>query len=388
MPAQELDLETVRELYERGRFVQAYQAGPGSLESWQGTEARLLAGRLAIMLGAPRLGTALHMSAWRGDREDPEAVFYHVCALLGRRGPWEAWQALKRATGAEGERAELWALRGRLLGCFRDFDAAEDCLGRAEELDGQSPWIRVERSWLLQQEDRYEDALLAARAALELKDWYGPAVLLTGHLLQLLDRDGEARSFLEEGLAHTENSAVAAQLILLQKELGASSEALATLDRYAELTPLLEKKGRAWLDAMRGDLAYATGDLAEAARLAARVGEPFYEKIAERVRNGGRAGKRVMPLGLPLGKPGAAALRARQQEFRVVAADLTSRDGGLSVTMPSSTCHGSHANAPASRRSPCSPQHCWFQAPLLRRRSAQSWRGSIKRTRPIRSAAS
>src|SRR5690242_3470124 len=86
-------LPEVRDLYERGLYVQAYRRGEeafGPLRTWAGTDARVMAGRLAMQLGDMRLGRRLHSAAWRQDRTHPEACYYRASALLERRGPLAA----------------------------------------------------------------------------------------------------------------------------------------------------------------------------------------------------------------------------------------------------------------------------------------------------------
>ena len=55
------------DLYQRGLCLQAYQLSEtiGPIPAWTGTDARLLAGRLAIHLGALRLTYRMHLLAWR-----------------------------------------------------------------------------------------------------------------------------------------------------------------------------------------------------------------------------------------------------------------------------------------------------------------------------------
>ena len=63
-------LAAIRDLYERGRMLQAYQAGLGlgPLHTWQGTEAQVMAGRLAGHLGAMRQSAWLLRCAYRARR--------------------------------------------------------------------------------------------------------------------------------------------------------------------------------------------------------------------------------------------------------------------------------------------------------------------------------
>src|SRR6187549_1016771 len=91
------DLARIGDLYDRGLYLQAWQASTrvGPLREWRGTSARVLAGRLAGNLGAQRLGRVLHFRAWRDDREDLEALYSYTYALLDRRGPLDAWSVLR-----------------------------------------------------------------------------------------------------------------------------------------------------------------------------------------------------------------------------------------------------------------------------------------------------
>jgi TPR repeat protein len=128
-----------------------------------------MAGRLAGNLGASRLAMWLHLQAWRDDREHPHACYYYARTMLHRRGPLEAWKVLCRygelSDAPPKLRAEWMAFYGYVTGLLRDFDVAERWLERAEELDPGNPWICIERSGVLEQEDRYPDALRAAQAS-------------------------------------------------------------------------------------------------------------------------------------------------------------------------------------------------------------------------------
>src|SRR6185503_7271536 len=75
-------------LYDRGLYLQAYQMGEaiGSLRNWRGTEARILAGRLAGNLGSIRMADWHWVHAWRKDRKHPEALWFFTRYLMGARG--------------------------------------------------------------------------------------------------------------------------------------------------------------------------------------------------------------------------------------------------------------------------------------------------------------
>ena len=159
------------DLYQRGLCLQAYQLSEtiGPIPAWTGTDARLLAGRLAIHLGAPRLTYRMHLLAWRQDRTHPEACYYHARALQDRRGSLTAWRFLQRigelpAEAPANVRSDWLAFHACVLGRFRDFDAAESYLRRAEEVCPDQPWTCLERAFLLELEDRYEESLAACAA--------------------------------------------------------------------------------------------------------------------------------------------------------------------------------------------------------------------------------
>src|SRR5262245_31713873 len=104
----------------------------GPLTSWRGTAARVLAGRLAGNLGGGRLATALHFQAWRSDRTEPEACYYHGYNLLMRRGALRAWRYLRQVGPLDDAppvvRSHWLAMHAIVMGYLRDFDAAESLL--------------------------------------------------------------------------------------------------------------------------------------------------------------------------------------------------------------------------------------------------------------------
>lgn len=284
------DLARVKDLYDRGLYVQAWRASQiaGPLADWEGVEPRLLAGRLAYNIGAPRIAQALHMRAWRDDHDDPNALYFYARVIAERHGPLAALEFV-RARGdleraAAEPRADWLALEADLLATYRDFDAADALLTRAETLAPQRAWIHVERAGVLEGEDRLVEALASGRRSLELRPWYRPGVVFVAHALQQLGRDAEALELLIEADRRLECSAVSAHLAALLTELHRYDDARRAYDRYAELSPLLEKEGVEWLRARRADAAFYAGDLPAAAEIASAVDAPFYKRLAERLK--------------------------------------------------------------------------------------------------------
>jgi tetratricopeptide (TPR) repeat protein len=293
-------LDRMRDLYARGLCLQAYRAAEplGPFRLWSGADARVLAGRVAAHLGAPRLCHWLHLRARRAEPDHPEAAYYFGRAVLESRGPLAAWRFLRRqgelAGAPDALRAEWLALHGCVLGRLRDFDAAEAWLDRAQALAPDEPWPWIERAALLELEDRYEESLSASRRVLELRPGYRAGTQCVAHTLQLLGRDREALELLTEAAGRIESTFLLFQLAAVQTELGHHADARRTYDRFAELAVLLEKDSAAWLAARRADSAYFCGDRAAAAELARQVGEPLYQGFAAELGREPFAGRRAL----------------------------------------------------------------------------------------------
>lgn len=294
------DLARVRDLYDAGLYLQAWREAQkaGPLATWSGVEPRLLGGRLAYNLGAPRLAQSLHMRAWREDRANPYALYFYARIVSDRHGPLAALEFVRPYGDLDGAddvpRADWLALRADLLATYRDFDAADALLTRAESLASDRPWICIERARVLELEDRMNEALAAARRSLELRPWYRPGVAAVAHFLQQLGRDTEALDLLFEADRRLECAALAAQRAGLLTELRRHDDARRAYERFAELSPLLEKQGLEWLNARRADAACYAGSFAEARDLAASVDAPFYRKLSERLKTPDPGGKRVL----------------------------------------------------------------------------------------------
>ncbi|HMV86903.1 MAG TPA: tetratricopeptide repeat protein [Blastocatellia bacterium] len=300
-PAQ---IQPIKELYNRGLYLQAYEAALqlAPLEQWEGTDALLIAGRLAGMLGAPKLARRFHLKAWREDRAHAEAIYYYARAVWEWRGPWRAWMFMRRVDelpdADDVTQSDWFSLRAGLFAVLRDFDAAEALITRAEKLTPENPWMWIEKSSLLEFEDRYEEALAAARRALKLRPLYRPALQSLAHLLGLLDREAEARQLLESAVSRLECPSLLTQLAQLQIDTGDFAAARANLQLALDLSPLLEKEVCQALNGRLADAAYLSGDVAAAAALAEQAGEGFFKTIAKRLCQTSPEQKHVM---LPVG---------------------------------------------------------------------------------------
>ncbi len=295
VPLQEIpaaELETIQGLYDRGLCRQAYDAAEryAPLRCWSGRRARVLAGRIAMNLGAQRLSRALQLSAYRADRGNVETRAYFIATVCERFGLWRAWQWLKQFGEMEAhdkhERdalAYLHTQRARIAATWRDFETADEWLHRAEEIEPESPWLFTERSFVLEQQDRYEEALAMARRSLQKQEWYRPGIQSVAHMFQLLDRDDEALELLTNAAQRVESIPVLHQLATLQINLQQYEKARQTLDAIAALSPILEKSFREWLSAERAVVAYRCGQFATAAEHARSLNDPYHKQFAERL---------------------------------------------------------------------------------------------------------
>lgn len=285
------ELSRLRELYTQGRYRQALDHASvfGPIIRWTNTPARLLGGRLAMQLGAPRLGRKLHAAAYRSTPSNLEAVYYHARYRFEKFGPLACWRFMREqndwSDASPDLRADWLAFSGFVHSRLRDFDRAERLLQRAETLAPHRAWIQVERAAILEASEQYDESLHAARRALEIQPWFRPAVQAVAHLLQKTGRDSAAAEFLEEALPHLESGIVWAHLAVLQIELNRPEAALESLNQYERLSPLLEKDGQRWLAARRADAFYALGRYAEAAEQSSVLTDEFHKRFTENLRS-------------------------------------------------------------------------------------------------------
>jgi tetratricopeptide (TPR) repeat protein len=272
-------------------YVQALGAADrfGPLKDWENTPARLLGGRLAIQLGAARLGRWLHLRAYRDTSAHPEAIYYHARYRLERFGPLGAWKFLRSHPdqdwndAAPEVRADWYGLHAFVCGRLRDFDRAERWLAKAEALAHDRAWLSVERAAVLEFAEKPEEALAAARRSQELVPFFRPGVQAEAHLLQVLGREREAVDRLVAATEHIESGIVVAHLAALQIDLRHFRDARKTYERYAELSPLRDEETEKWLAARRADTAYYCGDVPAAIEAARKADEPFYTALADRL---------------------------------------------------------------------------------------------------------
>jgi len=294
----------------RAAVLEAYQSGMcltaqriaevhAPLREWTGVEGRLLAGRLAMYLGSRRLGEALHYLAWKESPSHPDAMYYHARQLLSRRGPLAAWEYLHGLPetppgSTKLDHAHWLSLRGSILGALRDFDRADELMARAAALAPDDPWTAVERAWVLQLQDRLDEALEIASNAHGKHPAYPALLRAYSHLLTLGGKRGQAIELLESSGGRLECALVYTPLAALYSDEHRPREALKALQRYQELSPLLGVGEKEWLSARIADLAYEAGDLPRALEHASRGKGKFVQAFAARLKDPPPNAKRVV----------------------------------------------------------------------------------------------
>jgi cellulose synthase operon protein C len=202
----------VRSQYDRGAYLQAYQAAIdyAPLSTWQEPQARLLAGRIAMQMGAHRLGTAYHLRAWRSDRQSASAGYFYARAILSRQGALKAWKFVRSIANWEGatpkEIAEWYSVHTHILTQFRDFTSAGDWLTKAVDLDPENYWLYICKGLWLEEQDLYAEAIASARFALQLKPNDGAAITTISRMSILLGKEDEALEILTTAAQTSESN--------------------------------------------------------------------------------------------------------------------------------------------------------------------------------------
>ena len=294
------DLHEIDQLQEANLNLQAYERAKnfGPLTEWRGTEAVLLASHLAYALGAPELSARLTSRAWHSDKTDPKAIFYYAAEILQARGPLAGLLFMRKFpdfSSADPKIASWWcSLYGQLYSMLRDFPVAETWHNRALELLPDEPWAWISRSFTLEQQDKYDEALASARKGLELGPHRRSSVSAVAHYLTLLELNDEALALLSGSIQDVENAWMVKHLADLQTEMGMHSEAYTTLQKCFDLLPLLEPKVAEWFYGGLSDSAYLVNDRERAIEYAEKAANPFHTKVRENLMKATEDARRVI----------------------------------------------------------------------------------------------
>ncbi len=282
-------LERLDALVDRGLLLQAYALASeqGDPRYWQGAEAMTSFARLAGHVGASRLADALNWLAYRRYPQSSHARLRYARMLFARRGHYRAWRLFQSfgdwLPPEQGLRAEWLSFKGFLYASLRDFQAAEALFEEARALSGDDPWLLVERSHALEQEDRREEALALCEQVLDSRPDFRSALMQAASLqLQLGHADG-ALQLMRRGARDMQSPGICAHLVDHLIERGLLDEASSWLDHIQTLEPITERRRTDWAAARRCDIACLQGDYAAARELAGKAGGGFYLNVQTRL---------------------------------------------------------------------------------------------------------
>ncbi len=261
-------MDRLHALLEAGRPLTAWESAKtyAPLHQWPAGKARNIAARLAGALGNGRLRRVLHRLNTRQFPDDPD-FFLRALFEEWRLGPLRVYEKLERhlqcaTTPFTPEHlGECYALMGRLFGQFRDFERAHEAIQRALDADPDDYWVRVQQAAVLEQEDRYAEALEAAQLGLKMGPGRIPAVTQMADLLVHLGRDEEAMTLLQQHHEASEAAAFAGYLVHFYSEREDHERALFYLNAHDARAPLADKQILEWSRRRRADFLYLAGEI-------------------------------------------------------------------------------------------------------------------------------
>ncbi|MCP5550847.1 MAG: hypothetical protein H7A53_08155 [Akkermansiaceae bacterium] len=228
------------------------------LEGRTGRRDLTVAARMLGILGDDRGSARLHLRSMRLYPDDPVAVFYGAFSVHRRFGPLRALDLMEEKLEAAGDRARedpdfsgLWAFRGGVLTGFRDFERAHESVDLAARLSPEDTWVEVQRSQLLLREDRPEEALEVAEAALARTPNYQRTIGTVGTCCGCGTGDDEGAGAAGPGADRQLSAALARVLANFYDELERQRGGLVALDEFERRSPRADKDTREWLAGYR-----------------------------------------------------------------------------------------------------------------------------------------
>ena len=260
-------LSDLQRLYDAGQFVTAYRQAEAiaPLCQWRGTEARVLAARMARSVGARRSGDAYACRAFREAPRAARAFIHAAYSHLSRFGPLRTWEFLNTHE-AQIDKYEPEDLRDRMLlrcqilAMMRDFVSAEQFLQDARRLDVKdSYWFVVAASMRIYQGE-HDEAVQLGRQCLKEHPWYYPAVQLAAAELALQSRMPEAVELLEQAVNHIDTPLLWQQLAAYYMNANRLDDSLKAIDAMEACCPHSDREMINSLRFCRYDLLYRKND--------------------------------------------------------------------------------------------------------------------------------
>ncbi len=306
-PTDEL-LERIEEMIRSNHLLDAYADANKvalPLKNWPQGRARKVASTLCDGLGDIRMGRVLDWLNWRADRENDH---YYFLALFGRIAYKSHYELIaeieqrldrKQSSISAKDRSNLLGFLSWVYALLRDFETAHRLLEEAFALGENLSWLHVEKSSVLDLEDRYEEALEAAKRASEIRPNYRPAVLQQSRILLLLGRDDEAMETLQKAHDATQNASFITQLLTHYSERDQHAECSRCLDIAEPMLPLKNKAYQEWFAARRADFAYINGDLEQFKHHASQIKSGYYKKLLDNFDSSSHTDPKRVKLDVP-----------------------------------------------------------------------------------------
>jgi tetratricopeptide (TPR) repeat protein len=282
-------IRLLRDLADQSSFTKAYELLQtfSDPETWVDSQAIWEAARVLHHVGAPRRDSRLLLCAYRRRPKDPVLRTAYVHEVLEHRGPWFAWCAFRASTIPDDAparfRALYWNLGGHIAALFRDLASAGAFLDRAAETGEERVRTSVARAFLLEQEERVDEALAAAQSVLAEAPRNMHAIEMVARLLHTLDRSEESLDLLKRADDELDSARISSSLAAVAIDLGRYRIAQQALERARARQPAIEGERLASLQAMLADCAYNLGDRARFVELARASKHPPLVRVAERV---------------------------------------------------------------------------------------------------------
>jgi tetratricopeptide (TPR) repeat protein len=273
---------------DRGLFLKAYEESRhiGPIAEWDGTDACICAGRLALNLGGQKLSHILFRRSYRRYPESLKAYTYELQRTHESYGPVAALRFLQTVAapkkGQQADRLHLLIAKSLLFAIFRDFTSADRLLTEAEQIDQAERSVLLQRSILFELEDKYESALEYCNELLRRHPDFLSGISRYAHLLLLQNRHSEALTFLSKNTARFESFLLYVQIVHILMELEKFEECTSYLPEITRLAPLKEKSLDKWLTGTEFRVAYCTGNFERAGEIAETLkdqNKPEYLRI-------------------------------------------------------------------------------------------------------------
>jgi len=296
-------LESVKRLYDRHRYVEAFQHSP---EYWKPSTSILnlsldeliLGGRLAVRLGGWRLSRRLFRAAYDRFPCDSRVRFYSDRVRRHRRRLLDELRDFQTHpdTCADhpetqsawlGSQAVTWAM-------LRDFSRAHQCLERARSLDINDGFVESCGSYVFGLEDRWDEALKSAEQAWAMNPGAPYAAQSVGASLLSLCRVQDSAQWLAAAAENCQSYEIVslacwhhcafAETLDGDDRRRVVDRARTLADQLPALLPLADRESLALVARLRLDIATLTDDHEQMERWARDVHIPFYRRILENLR--------------------------------------------------------------------------------------------------------